>query len=368
MEPIILLLCLLVVGFFVFRFIRRVRAERMRDDIGMPSALQHALYVSSESSGRSLKNWRTRFGAANNCLKIIVTGDALYTGVPNPLLRSVTRKYDLEHQIAKMRVTAIDGNSITVNRTITVAHGDPVWYYASDKWIGSGPDVGALEYNPPGPPGTPIMIEPENGCLNYCPWWSKPDSAFVKFFWHGDANTSDYVLELALDSSFSTVIARDTVPTPGGGYNHVFHYVALDTKYYWRVCARNDAGSSDFTETWTFNTGSMPPPTPQQLLFPGDGSEGVSADNAVFEWKPAEGFGTISYVFELSNNPAFTDLVRRDTISGTTFSCKLDYDRWYYWNISACNQGGCSSVPFLRQRFHTGSQAYFQARRLGWVH
>jgi len=108
METIVLLLCLLVVGYFVFRFIRRVRAERMRDDIGMPSALQHALYVSSESSGRSLKNWRTRFAAANNCLKIVVTGDSLYTGVPNPLLRTVTRKYDLEHRIAKTSIEAIE--------------------------------------------------------------------------------------------------------------------------------------------------------------------------------------------------------------------------------------------------------------------
>ena len=268
----------------------------------------------------------------------------------------------------KVCITAINGNSITVSRIITVSDGEPVWYYASDKWVGRAPDVGAMEYEPPYLPGTPTLIEPQNGCPDYCPWWSKPDSAFVKFFWHGNGNTSDYVLKLALDSGFSTVIARDTVPSPNGGYNDVFRYLVLETQYYWHVCARNDAGSSDFTETWTFNTGAMPPPTPQQLLLPGNGTEGVSAENALFQWKPAEGFGTISYIFELSDNPAFTELARRDTISDTTFSCKLDYDRWYYWNIWACNQGGCSSVPFIRQRFHTGSQAYFQARRLGWVH
>jgi hypothetical protein len=107
MELLILLVCLLVVGFFVYRFIRKVRAESRRSDIGIPPGLQGVLYASSHSSGRSLKSWRTRWGAAKNCLKIVVTEDFLYTSVPDPLLRTITRKYDLEHQIHKSSIETI---------------------------------------------------------------------------------------------------------------------------------------------------------------------------------------------------------------------------------------------------------------------
>ena len=108
MELIIICLCLAVIGFFVVRFVLRVRVEARRKDLGMPPGLGDVLYVSSMSSGRSLKNWRTRWGAAKNCLKIVVTEDFLYTGVPLPLLRTVTKKYDLEHQVRKSSIETVE--------------------------------------------------------------------------------------------------------------------------------------------------------------------------------------------------------------------------------------------------------------------
>jgi hypothetical protein len=43
-----------------------------------------------------------------------------------------------------VRISAISSNTLTVNRAITASAGDPVYYYAADKWLGSAPDIGAL--------------------------------------------------------------------------------------------------------------------------------------------------------------------------------------------------------------------------------
>ncbi len=108
MEFVVILLCVAVIGFFTIRFMLKVRKESKRTNFGMPPGVRDILYVSSRSSGRSLKSWRTRWGAAKNCLKIVVTHDFLYTGVPDPLLRTVTKKYDLEHQIPKPSIEEVE--------------------------------------------------------------------------------------------------------------------------------------------------------------------------------------------------------------------------------------------------------------------
>jgi hypothetical protein len=64
-----------------------------------------ALYSDSFCSGRSLKSFRTRFGGARNCLKVVVTQDDLFVLAPIRFLVFFTEKFDLEHAIAKRSIT-----------------------------------------------------------------------------------------------------------------------------------------------------------------------------------------------------------------------------------------------------------------------
>ncbi|MCZ6877549.1 MAG: hypothetical protein O7G29_05345, partial [Acidobacteria bacterium] len=52
------------------------------------------------ASGRSHKNWRTRWGGAGNCLKVVVTDEELWVVLVFPF--SAFAEYvDLEHRVRK---------------------------------------------------------------------------------------------------------------------------------------------------------------------------------------------------------------------------------------------------------------------------
>jgi hypothetical protein len=50
------------------------------------------------TSGCSLKSWRTRYGGANNCLRVTVTEDEIWV-TPHAPFSIIADKIDLEHRI-----------------------------------------------------------------------------------------------------------------------------------------------------------------------------------------------------------------------------------------------------------------------------
>jgi hypothetical protein len=50
-------------------------------------------------------------------------------------------------------ITSISGNTITLEASRTWGDNDPVYYYRYDRWKGSAPDIGAMEYDSGEPPG-----------------------------------------------------------------------------------------------------------------------------------------------------------------------------------------------------------------------
>ncbi|HWA24105.1 MAG TPA: hypothetical protein VG734_00415 [Lacunisphaera sp.] len=83
-----------VIGSFTFKYFRHRSKGRFFDD---PSA-GALLYSENFASGRSLKSWRTRFGGASNCLKIMITADRLFVRPIFPFL-ILGPDIDLVHSI-----------------------------------------------------------------------------------------------------------------------------------------------------------------------------------------------------------------------------------------------------------------------------
>jgi hypothetical protein len=90
----------LTVGLCTFVYLRskanldhRAIIERLRD--------ASTLYSDNFCSGRSLKSFRTKYGGARNCLKVVVTRDGLFLLAPIQFLVYFTEKFDLEHDIPK---------------------------------------------------------------------------------------------------------------------------------------------------------------------------------------------------------------------------------------------------------------------------
>jgi hypothetical protein len=91
----------LLLGILSLYFHRRGSDNRSHQVIS--SALEEAipLYSSNRSSGRSLKNFKTRYGGARNCLKVVVTKGELVVTAPVAFLAAFSEDYDLEHSIPK---------------------------------------------------------------------------------------------------------------------------------------------------------------------------------------------------------------------------------------------------------------------------
>jgi hypothetical protein len=98
------LLCMLAALMFVGKF-AWLCYERVRDGIEFPELKAgEFLFHEGMASGSSCKNWWTRMGGANNCLRVTVTADEVWvrTFFPFSLLAG---EMDLEHRIARRAIT-----------------------------------------------------------------------------------------------------------------------------------------------------------------------------------------------------------------------------------------------------------------------
>lgn len=98
------------------------------------------------------------------------------------------------------------------------------------------------------PPAVPSLISPENG--------GAIDTITPTFDWADVSGASSYTLQVATDNDFSyTVFSTQAIestavpPVP----------LSYGTRYYWRVRAKNNVGTGDWSSTWSFIAKSSAP-------------------------------------------------------------------------------------------------------------
>ncbi len=173
-------------------------------------------------------------------------------------------------------------------------------------------------------PATPILNSPGNGIRNA--------STNIAFSWNPAAGAATYRLQVTTDPSFSTRVFDDSTLTTT---IRAVTSLAYNTTFYWRVKAKNPAGSSAWSSVWSFTT-TLAAPT---LLAPLNGATGVST-SPVLSWNPT--IGATSYRLQVSTNTSFsTTVIDQSGIANALHSVSgLANNTKYYWRVAATNAGG----------------------------
>ena len=182
-------------------------------------------------------------------------------------------------------------------------------------------------------PSVPALSAPVSGASNVA---TNPTLA-----WSASTGASSYRLQLSVRTDFSSTaldqsgIAATQATAPG---------LATGTTYYWRVNATNSAGTSGWSNTFSFATQASAPNAPPvpTLVSPGNGASKVSGSTTL-TWNPAA--GASSYHLQVSASSAFSGLVSdQAALTAASFALTgLSSNTTYYWRVNASNAGGTSS-------------------------
>jgi hypothetical protein len=90
------------------------------------------------------------------------------------------------------------------------------------------------------PPAAPLLFSPPDGAVH--------PSTSALFRWNAAAGAETYHLQLATDDQFGAPVVDDSTLT---GTTRVVGNLTDGTTYYWRVRAKNDGGTSPWSDVWS---------------------------------------------------------------------------------------------------------------------
>jgi hypothetical protein len=181
------------------------------------------------------------------------------------------------------------------------------------------------------PPPAPSLNSPSNGAQN------QPTA--LTLAWNASPAATTYRLQLSPSPNFSTLQVDDSTITTT---SRQVDYLGHGTTYSWRVNAKNEFGTSSYSNVWSFaTTADAPPPTPVPDSPPNGASD--QPTTVTISWN-ASG-GARSYQLQVSTTPTFTSFIVNE--SGLTSTSRvlttLAQGVTYYWHVNASNPGGTSA-------------------------
>src|SRR5208283_4641628 len=170
------------------------------------------------------------------------------------------------------------------------------------------------------PPSAPTLVAPTNAATGV--------SLTPTLDWNAASGATTYGVHFGTSSPPALVTnTTATSYSPGS--------LAVGKTYYWRIVAKNSAGSAA-SAIWSF-TARLPPSAPT-LVAPTNAATGVSL-TPTLDWNAASGATTYGVHFGTSSPPA---LVTNTT--ATSYSPgSLAVGKTYYWRIVAKNSAGSAA-------------------------
>jgi hypothetical protein len=178
-------------------------------------------------------------------------------------------------------------------------------------------------------PPAPALVAPLAGAAN--------QPTIQAFSWLPSAGAETYRLQISQSPVFAGALFYDSTVV---GTTQLINGFAAGTTYYWRMSARNGAGTSAFS-TRSFTTVIAAPLAPAQVA-PIDGSADDSTIQTL-DWNPAATASTYRLQVDTSSSfagPVFDDSTLTAS-SGTVPGLKVG--ETYYWRVNARNIGGASA-------------------------
>jgi photosystem II stability/assembly factor-like uncharacterized protein len=180
-------------------------------------------------------------------------------------------------------------------------------------------------------PVKPTLVNPNNDIQN--------QPVNLNLSWNSAEGAESYRLQVSTSSNFTTLVYDDSTITTT---SKQVSGLSNSTKYFWRVRAKNAAGSSTWSEVWNFTTTTqaLPPSTPT-LANPNNNAQNQPL-TLNLSWNSAE--GAESYRLQVSTSSNFTTLVYDDSTITTTSKqvSGLSEATKYYWRVKAKNIAGSS--------------------------
>ncbi len=155
--------------------------------------------------------------------------------------------------------------------------------------------------------------------------------------WQQDPSVGSYQVQVSTQSDFSNLVVDITL----AGRNSIqLGALESSTQYFWRVRAMNTVGSSEWSNSRLFTTGSG-------VLLPGIVNLSSPADNAVDQdvtvplvWTRSD--HSTSYRLQVSDQESFASLVLDITVNaGTSFNISgLTVSQGYWWRVKGVSDQG----------------------------
>ena len=180
-------------------------------------------------------------------------------------------------------------------------------------------------------PEAPLLATPADGALD--------QSDTVTVSWHHSSLYTAYRLQVASDPQFSNLLVD------ASGISDSFYVVtdmAGQQAYYWRAKTSNAAGSSSFSQAFSFTTGF---PVVPVLAGPPGGATNIPLDT-MLTWHMTD--QADGYQIQFARSALFNDLyividtVLYDAQDTTLMVNHLNPNTRYYWHVRAFNVLGSS--------------------------
>ncbi|MBI5325842.1 MAG: M6 family metalloprotease domain-containing protein [Ignavibacteriae bacterium] len=150
--------------------------------------------------------------------------------------------------------------------------------------------------------------------------------------WKPVNGAANYGIHISESLEFTPVIINDFSLT-----DTLYNYKNLvnNTKYYWRVAAKNSNGTGEWSEVWNFTTRIA---TPIHLTPAKDAIKIMSSGNLT--WTSVE--GADKYNIQLSERNDFSNFVinGENIINNSIYYGNLKYETEHFWRINASNSAG----------------------------
>ena len=220
---------------------------------------------------------------------------------------------------------AISGSatSFTVPAGYLVNGGQYRWNMAAHNGAGWG-GVSDRLYFAVSIPET-VLVSPINGATGV--------SLTPMLSWNAANGPTSYDVYLGTSSSPPFV-------ANSAGTSYTPNMLSTGTTYYWRVVAKNSAGSTT-SPTWWFTTQGifLPPGTPTNVS-PANGVTGVSTTPTLI-WTGGIGASSHDVYFGTSTSPPFVS----NTMTTSYNPGNLNSNTTYYWRLVAKNGAGSTTSP-----------------------
>jgi len=168
-------------------------------------------------------------------------------------------------------------------------------------------------------PSIPTLSSPTNGSTGV--------STSPVLSWSASTGAASYTVQVSIDPNFASFVTNTT------STSNSFNASGLsgNTTYYWRINAQNTAGSSAWSQVWTFITANNVNLNPPTLSSPVNSSVNIPT-STTFSWNTA--LGASLYEVQISVRANFNTIAQTINTSNTNASVTgLNLNTNYYWRV-----------------------------------